>query len=58
MSFGDTLRHAYQQASDMERAAASRIAAGVDWVGKQSGAVADEVKKWGNIIQTIDAKND
>ena len=51
MSFGDTLRHAYQQASDMERAAASRIAAGVDWVGKQSGAVADEVKK--TTAQTI-----
>lgn len=40
MAFGDTLRLAYQQATEIQREAARRVASGKDWVGKQSDAIA------------------
>ena len=44
MSFGDTLRLAYQQASEIKQEAAKRVASGMDWVGKQSDAIASKTK--------------
>lgn len=55
MGFGDTLLSAYQQATDVQRAAAARVASGVDWVGKQSDAAATKVKAVAN--QAADAAN-
>lgn len=44
MAFGDTLRLAYQQASELQRESAKRVASGIDWVGKQSDAIAAKTK--------------
>lgn len=40
MAFGDTLRLAYQEATELQREGGRRVASGMDWVGKQSEAIA------------------
>jgi len=51
MGFGNTLREAYQGATELQRAGAANIASGLDWVGKQSEKITEKTKAFAKEVQ-------